>query len=126
MLREATKDEGAPAVAADEPTRERTPKGEGEKGRGTGEPAPASLAAMLLAVKLPAAAGEEKTGMEEAGAALVVSARRRLTRDKVRWMAAPTRLLLVAGWSRPSPSSSSSSLSVGWRDVSSRVSIKSE
>lgn len=114
MLREATRDEGAPAVATDEPTRERRPKGEGEKGRETGELAPASLAAMLLAARLPAAAEEEKAEVEGAGAPLVVSARRRLTRDKVRWMAAPTRLLLGAGWSGASPSSSSSSsLSVG-------------
>jgi hypothetical protein len=125
MVREATIDDGPPADAAvPQPTREsRTPKG--EKGRGTGEEG-AVAAAMLLAVRAAAAAGaKEKGEVGGAGEVVVVvvvpptapavlSALLRLMREKVRWKTAPTRLLLVAGWSRAASSSSSSSSSVGW------------
>lgn len=113
MVRVATRVEGAPAVAAVlEPTRER--KSKGEKDRETGEAMGVSRgvsAAMGLAAA--SVASGEKVG-EKASVGLVcglvLSAPRRLAREKVRWKAAPTRLRLVVCWSA---SAISSSL-VGW------------
>ena len=99
MVRVATRIEGAPAVAAvPEPTRERKSKGENDRetGESTGE---------SPAIGLPIASAE-KVG-EKAGGGLVLSAPRRLAREKVRWKkAAPTRLRLVACWSASGISSS--------------------
>ena len=103
MVRVATRIEGAPAVAAvPEPTRERKSKGEND--RETGEPTGESRGASP-AMGLPVASAE-KVG-EKAGGGLVLSAPRRLAREKVRWKkAAPTRLRLVACWSASGISSS--------------------